>query len=164
MNDYIDCYIGLGSNLADPVYQLKNALQSLASLPSTRFIKVSNFYHSSPYGGVEQPDFINAVAHIQTAQSAHQLLSLLQHIENQQGRVRTIHWGPRTLDLDLLLYGNEIIHTKDLTVPHPEIYKRNFVLYPLFSLIPDLVFPDGKPIKNLISECTDVGLQKLADI
>lgn len=161
MIKYIDCYIGLGSNLSDPIQQIKNALLSLEKLPSTRFIKASDFYSNKPYGGVEQPDFINAVAHVQTALPAHDLLQQLQNIENQQGRVRTVRWGPRTLDLDLLLYGNEIIATKALTVPHPEISKRNFVLYPLISLTPNLIFPNGQHIKELVSACADDNLVML---
>lgn len=161
MTQLIDCYIGLGSNLSNPFQQLKNALLSLEKLPSTRFIKASDFYGSKPYGGVEQPDFINAVAQLQTNLSAHDLLWALQNIEDQQGRVRTIHWGPRTLDLDLLLYGNETIATKDLTVPHPEISKRNFVLYPLISLAPDLIFPNGQHIQELVSACPDDNLVRL---
>ena len=135
-------YVGLGSNLQGPARQLENAFELLAGISSTRLIKKSFLYHSAPFGGVEQPDFVNAVAALMTRLSAAELLLELQRIENERGRERgDVRWGPRVLDLDLLVFSNQIIEEEDLIVPHPGIGERNFVLLPLGEVAPGLNVP-----------------------
>ena len=132
-------YVGLGSNLQGPVRQLENAFELLAGISSTRLIRKSSFYRSAPFGGVEQPDFVNAVAALMTRLSAVELLSELQRIENERGRERDdVQWGPRVLDLDLLVFSNQKIEEQGLIVPHPGIGERNFVLLPLGEIAPEL--------------------------
>ncbi len=136
-------YIGLGSNLGDPVAQIQRAFDLLRDLPRTRLMGRSSLYESAPFGPVEQPNFINAVASIATELNPADLLAQLQNIQRNQGRTAGgVRWGPRILDLDLLLYGDVVIETTDLTVPHPGIAMRNFVLLPLRELSPDLVIPN----------------------
>ncbi len=134
-------YVALGSNLADPVQQLERAFDALAGLPETSLVARSSLYRSAPFGPVAQPDFINAVVALRTSLGARALLDRLQAIERSQGREREERWGPRTLDLDLLVYGAEVIDEPWLTVPHPGIVERNFVLLPLKEIAPDLVIP-----------------------
>ena len=140
MQHWLPAYVGLGSNLQGPAGQIENAFDMLAALPQTRLIARSSLYRSAPFGGVEQPDFVNAAAALLTRLTAKQLLAELQQIETWRGRERgDIRWGPRVLDLDLLVYGNEIIQDTDLVVPHPGIAERNFVLLPLWEVAPGLV-------------------------
>lgn len=147
----IRAYIGIGSNLEIPVQQVKKAIDELAELPQTKFYRSSQLYQTSPLGPItEQPDFINAVVALDTLLPALSLLQELKKIEEQHGRKRIEHWGPRTLDLDLLLYANEIINTDTLTVPHPELTKRNFVLYPLHEINADLKLPNGDLIADFL--------------
>lgn len=155
-------FIGLGSNLDDPLLQLKKAIEELKKVKTLTFINVSNFYSSPPMGPQDQPDFINAVIEITTNLSAEQLLDVLQKIEHQQGRVRKERWGARTLDLDILLYGNDVITTERLTVPHSGINERNFVLYPLGDLV-DASFeiPNIGKMKDLLCACSVGKLQRL---
>ena len=144
-------YIGLGSNLDNPAWQLDTALRSLDQIPDTRLVKNSSFYRSAPLGPSEQPDFINAVALLDSDLAPGQLLAWLQSIENSQGRVRNgQRWGPRTLDLDLLLYGRHVIDEADLKVPHPGIRYRNFVLVPLLELAPELEIPGLGRVDELL--------------
>src|SRR5690606_11032591 len=132
-------YIGLGSNLDDPLAQVQRALERLAQLPDTQLIGQSRLYRSAPVGPEGQPDYINAVACLNTTLAPETLLDQLQHLEHQQGRVRSLRWGPRTLDLDILLYDALVLQTPRLTLPHPEMINRNFVLHPLSELAPDLI-------------------------
>lgn len=152
------CYIGLGSNLANPMHQLQSALEAIAGLPQTRLVASSLFYRSAPLGPAGQPDYINAVAAIDTGLPPSDLLSALQAIENRQGRVRGERWGARTLDLDILLYGHAQISQPDLVIPHPEMANRNFVLYPLADLAPNLVLPDGRPLQDLLANISSEGI------
>ncbi|RTZ67702.1 MAG: 2-amino-4-hydroxy-6-hydroxymethyldihydropteridine diphosphokinase [Aquificaceae bacterium] len=146
------CYIGLGSNLGDSIAYLDNAVDSLRASQAITHLSLSHFYRSKPHGPQNQPDYINAVARFETSIDPHALLSLLQKIENNNDRQRNgERWGARTLDLDLLLYGNMIIDSETLIVPHPYMRERSFVLYPLQELAPDLVFPDGETLANSIS-------------
>ncbi|MDR9424825.1 MAG: 2-amino-4-hydroxy-6-hydroxymethyldihydropteridine diphosphokinase [Marinobacter sp.] len=156
-----EAYIGLGSNLQDPAAQLARAVAELAGLPETTLLAQSPFYASRPVGPQDQPDFVNGAARLQTTFSAHQLLDHLQSIEQAHGRERLRHWGPRTLDLDLLIFGNETIDDQRLTVPHAELANRNFVLRPLLDLNPDLTLPDGRPVSGLLEQCPDNPLRKL---
>ena len=157
-------YIGLGSNLADPVDQVTTAISNLQSLPDSQLLTWSSLYASPPMGPQDQPDYINAVAIIETALSAHQLLDALQAIEQQQGRVRQRHWGERTLDLDILLYGQNEIDDARLQIPHPGIALRAFVLYPLAEIAPDLTIPNMGTIEQLLQHCPSDGLLKLEKI
>jgi 2-amino-4-hydroxy-6-hydroxymethyldihydropteridine diphosphokinase len=158
----ITAYIGLGSNLADPLSQLKKARLTIAGLAQVQELDFSSFYHSAPVGPQDQPDYVNAVMAISTNLAALDLLHCLQKIELEQGRVRTgERWGARTLDLDLLLYGEQQINLPELIVPHPEISNRAFVLYPLQEIAPALVLPILGAIEHLIAQCPAANLKKL---
>lgn len=135
-------YVGLGSNLDHPARQIEAAFEALDALPSTRLIAQSGLYRSAPFGGVEQADFINAAAALLTKLDARQLLGELKAVERARGREPGgVRWGPRVLDLDLLVYSGLTIDEPDLTLPHPGIAERNFVLLPLGELAPDLHVP-----------------------
>lgn len=144
------CYIGIGSNLGNPVEHVRSALEKLANHPSLTLFRHSGLYSSKPHGPQNQPDYVNAVAEISTGLSATDLLYTLLAIEKEQGRERQPgqHWGPRTLDLDLLLYGDQIINEPDLKVPHPYLCERSFVVYPLAELNPALVLPTGISLQD----------------
>ncbi|MCQ9121103.1 2-amino-4-hydroxy-6-hydroxymethyldihydropteridine diphosphokinase [Rodentibacter pneumotropicus] len=157
----IDTYIALGSNLDTPINQLNSALQAIKNLPQTRFLAVSSFYQSKPLGPQDQPDYVNAVAKIETTLPPLSLLDELQRIENEQGRVRLRRWGERTLDLDILLYGNEIIQNERLTVPHYDMHNREFVVLPLMEIAPNLTLPDGKDITELGAYFTHHSMKKI---
>lgn len=154
-------WLGLGSNLDSPLQQLHLALEALNQLPGTRLRDASPIYQSSPVGPVDQPDFLNMAARLETDLEPLALLDELQSIENIQGRVREQAWGPRLIDLDLLLFGDEVIDFPRLTVPHPELANRDFVLQPLLDLDPELALPDGTTIKDLRERCPDNGLARL---
>lgn len=158
----ITAYIGLGSNLADPLTQLKSARAAIACLAQVKELAFSSFYHSPPMGPQDQPDYVNAVMAIATDIATLDLLRYLQKIEQEQGRVRGRRWGERTLDLDLLLYGDQQINHPDLIVPHVGISKRAFVLYPLQEIAPTLVLPTLGDIEKLLAHCPAAGLKKLA--
>ena len=139
---WLPAYVGLGSNLDRPARQVETAFELLDAIPQTRLIARSSLYRSAPFGGVEQPDFVNAVAELLTQLSAQALLAELQEIERKRGRKRGgVRWGPRVLDLDLLVYSENVIAEAGLAVPHPGIAERNFVLLPLRELAPDLDVP-----------------------
>ncbi|UZE95876.1 2-amino-4-hydroxy-6-hydroxymethyldihydropteridine diphosphokinase [Alkalimarinus alittae] len=148
-------YIGLGSNLDEPTKQLKVALSTLAKLPATELISHSSFYSSKPVGPQDQPDFVNAVAQLKTTLSPEALLQQLQTIERNQGRIKKRHWGERTIDLDILMFGNQTINTPELTVPHKEISNRDFVLKPMLELEPTLALPNGTSLLSLLQSCPD---------
>lgn len=154
-------YIGLGSNLADPAEQLRNALNALGQLPQTSLAGVSAFYQSdSLLPG--QPRYTNAVAALDSELAPLDLLDALQAIENDQGRERLERWGPRTLDLDILLFDDRLIDEPRLKVPHYQIQERAFVLYPLAELAPkDLRLADGRTLADLLAACPFVGLERL---
>jgi len=134
-------FIGLGSNLGEREAMIRAALEDLSRLPETRLVKASSLYDTEPVGEVDQPNFLNAVAQLDTELTARQLLWNLLLIEKRLGRVRTQRWGPRTIDLDLLLYGSLVLEEPELKVPHPELTRRSFVLVPLVELDPLLVHP-----------------------
>ncbi|WP_122411029.1 2-amino-4-hydroxy-6-hydroxymethyldihydropteridine diphosphokinase [Pseudomonas viridiflava] len=153
-------FIGLGSNLADPAEQLRSALKALEQLPGSQLAGVSSFYVSdSLLPG--QPRFTNAVAALDTSLAPLVLLDALQSIELDQGRERHERWGPRTLDLDILLFGNHLIDEPRLKVPHYHMQERPFVLYPLAELAPGLILADGRELSQLLSNCPFVGLERL---
>lgn len=155
------CFLGLGSNLAEPTLQIKQALSALDRLDQCQLGSVSPLYRNPALGPGKQPDYINAVAELFTTLSATTLLGEMQAIENVQGRVRSARWAARTLDLDLLLYGDQVIATPILEVPHPRLRERNFVLYPLHAIAPELILPDGTSLSALLDCCSAVGLQQL---
>ena len=144
-------YLALGSNLADPLHQVRNALDALAAIPQTQRAAVSAFYRTPPYGPPDQPDYLNAAVALDTQLSPEALLDHTQRIELEQGRVRKAErWGPRTLDLDIMLFGHEVINTERLTVPHYDMKNRGFMLWPLFEVAPDLTFPDGSSLQAVL--------------
>ncbi|MCZ6774344.1 MAG: 2-amino-4-hydroxy-6-hydroxymethyldihydropteridine diphosphokinase [Proteobacteria bacterium] len=144
-------FIGLGSNLGDPVKQIHNATDRLASIPSSRIDSCSSLYQTPPMGPPDQPDYVNAVVRLATRLEPHALLKHLQSIECAQGRIRDgIRWGPRTIDLDLLIYGDEIIDQPGLRIPHPGIPERAFVLVPMAEIDPDLSIPGHASVYELL--------------
>ena len=157
----IKAYIGLGSNLDDPQSQLKKAIIAMEMVPSTSVVKTSSFYRSKPVGPQDQPDYVNAVVELDTELSASVLLDYLQAIENEQGRERKIKWGARTLDLDILLFGDEIINNDRLQVPHVEMHNRGFVLLPLNEILPDCKIPGVGAVSSLLQEDSINDLVKL---
>ncbi|PKH01246.1 2-amino-4-hydroxy-6-hydroxymethyldihydropteridine diphosphokinase [Psychromonas sp. MB-3u-54] len=156
-------YIGVGSNQTDPVKQAKLAIERLRHLTDSVFCDCSSLYHSAPMGPQDQPDYINAVVKIDTQLTAIELLDELQKIELSQGRVRKENrWGPRTLDLDIILYGNEVINNARLTIPHYGMTEREFVLYPLLEIDKELRLPDGKALSQLTADCHKNGLIRIS--
>ena len=150
--------VGLGSNLDSPLTQVRQAARELDALPNSMLIRLSSLYTSKPMGPGDQPDYINAVAALVTQLSAHELLVELRKIEQAHGRERSAErWGPRTLDLDLLLFGGETIDDEDLTVPHAGIAERNFVLLPLCELAPHWVVPGRGSVRSLLSSLAAAG-------
>jgi 2-amino-4-hydroxy-6-hydroxymethyldihydropteridine diphosphokinase len=147
--------IGLGANVGEPRAQLETAFATLAQLPDTHLLRRSSFYRTAPMGKADQPDFINAVAMITTGLSAVVLLAHLIEIEHKQGRRRTEKNGPRTLDLDLLLYGDDMIDEPGLAVPHPRMHQRRFVLEPLLELNPDCNIPGRGRAADWLARITD---------
>lgn len=157
-------YIGLGSNLENPPQQIKTALTSIQGLPGTILINSSSLYKSSPVGPQDQPDFYNAACLISTELSPIALLDELQAIEQLQQRKRLQHWGPRTLDLDILLFAQQHINDTRLTVPHAELQNRDFVLKPLLELTPGLSLPCNKKLSELLAQCPDNQLQYVSTL
>lgn len=152
----IRCYIALGSNLASPLDQVTGALRALAQIPQSTVVAVSAFYRTPPLGPQDQPDYLNAAVALDTTLTPEQLLDNTQRIEQESGRVRKAErWGPRTLDLDIMLFGNQQINTPRLTVPHYDMHNRMFMLWPLYEIAPDLVFPTGESLKQCLSELSD---------
>ena len=156
-------FIGLGSNLEDPRSQLQNAFAELGGLPETRLIARSSLYRSAPLGCTDQPEFVNAVAKISTTLTPQALLQGLLQIEHRHGRERTYRNAPRTLDLDVLLYDNTQLHEHGLTIPHPQMHLRAFVLQPLLEIAPDTVIPGIGQATAALSGCRDQILEILAD-
>ncbi|WP_373767689.1 2-amino-4-hydroxy-6-hydroxymethyldihydropteridine diphosphokinase [Glaesserella sp.] len=146
-------YVALGSNLENPLQQLKQAVSSLRKFAKN--IRASSFYGSKPLGPQDQPDYVNAVVKFDTDLTAIELLDQLQRIENEQGRVRLRRWGERTLDLDILLYGDERIQTARLTVPHYDMHNREFVIVPLYEISPELILPNGTALRDLYQQFAD---------
>mgnify|MGYP001266071327 CR=1 FL=1 len=152
----VQVYIALGSNLNTPIEQLNSALEAISSLPNTELKSVSGFYQSKPLGPQDQPDYVNAVAMIETTRPP---LALLD--ENEQGRVRLRRWGERTLDLDILLYGDQIIQNERLTVPHYDMKNREFVIVPLNDIAQDLVLPEGEKVADLVKAFENHQMHKI---
>ena len=158
----VTAYIGLGSNLVDPEQQIKSARTAIAQLAEVQELAFSSLYHSPPMGPQDQPDYVNAVMCVATDLLPIDLLRCLQGIENDQGRVRkSERWGARTLDLDVLIYGDQIIELPDLIVPHVGLAERAFVLYPLYEIAPQLQVPGKGNITDLLDRCPMNGLKRL---
>ena len=149
-------YLGLGSNmgesLGDREAQLEKAVEAISKLPATRLLRRSPVYESKPWGQTNQPDFLNMVVEVSTRLEPHLLRRHCAHIEEEMGRVPGEKWGPRPIDIDILLFGDRRIRTSSLEVPHPRMWERRFVLRPLADLVPDAVGPDGTPIKKLLEK------------
>jgi 2-amino-4-hydroxy-6-hydroxymethyldihydropteridine diphosphokinase len=161
---FTPAYVGLGSNLGDPVAQLRGALAALGAMPGSRVVARSALYRNPPMGPQNQPEYVNAVAALLTTLTAGGLLRALQQIESDCGRVRGgQRWGPRTLDLDLLLYGDLQLASDELTLPHPGLASRPFVLVPLSEVAPALRLPRGPLIASLVAAAGDGGLRRLED-
>lgn len=153
-------YIALGSNLASPLAQVQAAIRALGEIPYSRVVNVSSFYRTPPLGPQDQPDYLNAAVALETTLAPEALLDHTQLIELQQGRVRKAErWGPRTLDLDIMLFGDAVINSERLTVPHYDMKNRGFMLWPLFEIAPDLRFPDGPALRTVLD---DLGATKPA--
>ncbi|AWL10867.1 2-amino-4-hydroxy-6-hydroxymethyldihydropteridine diphosphokinase [Saliniradius amylolyticus] len=158
----MDIYIGLGSNLDAPKQQLLTAFNTLAQHPDMRLVDTSSLYTSLPMGPQDQPDYVNAVACLQSKLDPLMLLRALQDIEWQQGRVRKDErWGARTLDLDILLYGQQVIKSPELIVPHYGMQDREFVVHPLMEIAPELQLPDGQALADVAHRCPKMGLRVL---
>jgi 2-amino-4-hydroxy-6-hydroxymethyldihydropteridine diphosphokinase len=153
-------YLAVGSNLGDPVAQTLSAIEALKQLPNSQFNLASSLYSSTPMGPQNQPDYINAVVEIETKLTPFELLDCTQAIELEQGRIRKDQrWGPRTLDLDIILFGNEVIDSERLTIPHYGMKVREFVLYPLAEIAPNLQLPDGTKLGDLLDRVDRNGLR-----
>lgn len=154
----VSAFIGLGSNLGTPLEQLQIACQELSAHPSIKLCCCSPWYGSSAVGPGTQPDYINGVAAIETNLSALELLTVMQQIELKHGRERNVHWGARTLDLDLLWFDNRKISLPNLEVPHPRIYERNFVLFPLRDIAPDIEIGNRGTVAYLAGRLSSDGI------
>ena len=153
-------YIAIGSNLASPLEQVNAAVTALAAIPDSRMVAVSSFYRTPPLGPQDQPDYLNAAVALDTHLQAEALLDHTQRIELQQGRQRKAErWGPRTLDLDIMLFGDAVIHSERLTVPHYDMKNRGFMLWPLYEIAPTLHFPDGTTLRQVLE---NLGAEKPA--
>lgn len=148
----IPVYIAVGSNLADPLDQVNRAIAALGAVPQSRLVRHSAFYRTTPMGPAGQPDYLNAAVLLETDLTPHQLLDATQAIELAHGRVRKDErWGPRTLDLDIMLFGDMVISDARLTVPHYGLKVREFMLYPLAEIAPSLILPDGEPLAAVVA-------------
>ena len=156
-------YIALGSNLEDPLKQIQSAFEEIKKLPETNFFMCSSLYRSAPVGLLNQPDYINAVVEIDTTLTPLQLLNKLLKIELQHGRVRTFRNAPRTLDLDILLYDKQQLNDEKLTIPHPRMTQRAFVMYPLMEIAQHCVIPGHGKISQLITACSDQKIERLSN-
>ncbi|HXU92818.1 MAG TPA: 2-amino-4-hydroxy-6-hydroxymethyldihydropteridine diphosphokinase [Gallionella sp.] len=156
-------FVGLGSNLDDPGSQLQHAFADIDRLPGTRLMQHSSLYRSAPVGYLDQPDFVNAVAKIATALTPHELLQALLNIEHSHGRERTFRNAPRTLDLDVLLYDDLQLHEHGLTIPHPQMHLRAFVLQPLLEIAPDCVIPGVGSAALALGACSGQVLERMQD-
>ena len=156
-----EAFVGLGANLENPLQQIRQAIAELDAIEHTRVLVASSLYRSAPVGYADQPDFINAVAKLQTGLSPHELLDALHVIENRHCRRRSVRNAPRTLDLDLLLYGMLVVREEGLTLPHPRMHERAFVLLPLAEIAPDTPLPGHAPVSQLLTQVDRSGVEKL---
>lgn len=157
----VEAFVGLGANLEDPLQQVRQAISELDAIERTRVLVASSLYRSAPVGYADQPDFINAVAKVQTRLSPHELLDALHAIENRHGRQRSVRNAPRTLDLDLLLYGTLVVNEDALKLPHPRMHERAFVLLPLAEIAPEALLPGHASVSQLLAQVDRRGVEKL---
>jgi len=163
MSNEVQAFIGLGSNQGNAIRNLCNAVDALGKLPGVRLVSCSSLYRSAPVGYLEQPEFVNAVCRIDTDLPAPALLERLQTLEHNAGRRRDgVRWGPRVLDLDILLYGDAVLATDSLVVPHPRMHERAFVLYPLQEIAPELRIPGIGSLDELVALCVDQDCERLS--
>lgn len=155
-------YLSLGSNAGDRRQMLERALARLEASGQVTVLRQSSLYETEPVGKTDQPWFYNLVAEIQTRLTPHELLDLAQAVERDLGRTRDVRWGPRTVDIDIVLYGGEQISTPRLAVPHPEMARRRFVLLPLVEIAPDLALPDGRRVDALLRDLQDQEVRRVA--
>jgi len=160
------CYVGLGANLGAAALTLRAAAAALGQLPQTRLTALSSLYRTPAWGNPDQPDFTNAAAAIETTLEPLELLAALMQIERAHGRIRSTdgseRWGPRTLDLDILLYGGIHLDLPGLTIPHPHLHLRAFALVPLLEIAPDIDIPGLGPARNALELLPDAGIQKIS--
>jgi len=154
-------FVALGANLGEPRRQLEAAIEEIKRLPETRFVRASSFYRSAPVGCADQPDFLNAVVQLDTGLPPEALLDRLQEIEHRHGRERPFPGAPRTLDLDLLLYGERVVATPRLTLPHARMHERAFVLLPLLELDSAISIPGRGPAKSLLPACSAQKIERV---
>ena len=154
-------YVGIGANLEDPAARVRGACAALAAMPETRLLKHSSLYRTEPQGYRQQPDFVNAVAELETQLAAPDLLAALQALETRAGRARSFRNAPRTLDLDLLLYGGERIDQPGLVVPHPRMHERAFVLVPLLEIAPRAHIPGHGPAQQCLAQIASQAVERL---
>ena len=155
-------YVALGSNLDEPAEQVEAGIEELSMLPDTRLAAISSLYLTAPVGYIDQPQFVNAVACVETALEPRALLDALLAIERRYGRVRGIPDGPRTLDLDIVLYGNRGYHDEALTIPHPRMHERAFVLVPLNEIAPDAFVPGRGSVRDLVKSIDTAGVSRMS--
>jgi 2-amino-4-hydroxy-6-hydroxymethyldihydropteridine diphosphokinase len=155
-------YVGIGSNLLDPAAQVKSALAELGRLPRSRLLKASSLYRTAPIGHADQPEFVNAVASLETSLQPAELLAGLQSIEKQHGRQRSFKDAPRTLDLDLLMFNDQVIDKADLQIPHPRMHLRAFVLKPLLEIAPGIAIPGIGPAAARLPDIADQQVERIA--
>jgi 2-amino-4-hydroxy-6-hydroxymethyldihydropteridine diphosphokinase len=155
-------YVGLGANLGEPRRQVEAALSELDAIPCTRRLTASSLYRSAPVGYAHQPEYVNAVAELETGLAAPALLAALQAIESRHGRSRSFANAPRTLDLDILLFGDALLSEPGLTIPHPRMHERAFVLRPLLEIAPDVVVPGRGAAQDLLRACGGQKVERLA--
>ncbi|ELX8379423.1 2-amino-4-hydroxy-6-hydroxymethyldihydropteridine diphosphokinase [Providencia vermicola] len=152
-------YIAIGSNLGEPLKQAQQAIEALNAIPKSRVAKTSSIYRTKPLGPQDQNDFLNIAVLLETELEPETLLDHTQRIELELGRVRKAErWGPRTLDLDIMLFGHQVINTPRLTVPHYGLKEREFMLYPLYEIAPNLIFPDGEQLSERLTHVPRNGL------
>ncbi len=154
-------FVGIGANLGDPVAQVEWAIAELAKLPNTRVVRTSSLYRTAPIGHTDQPDFVNAVVLIDTTLSPRDLLDALLGIEHAAGRERTFQNAPRLLDLDVLLYDDQVIDSPGLAVPHPRMHERAFVLVPLAEIAPNAVIPGHGRAADLLKKVNDQEVRRI---
>ena len=159
----VRAFIGLGGNLDNPAARIRRAFAALGQLPGTRLVAHSSLYRTAPVGYLDQPDFINAVALLETSIAPLPLLDAMLHLELDAGRERSFRNAPRTLDLDLLLYGQQTLTDSRLILPHPRMANRAFVLIPLAEIANDLDIPGHGSLRSLVAACPDQGVEKLAE-
>lgn len=154
-------FVGVGANLGDAAAQVRAAIGALAALPGTRLVAASSLYRTAPLGYADQPDFVNAAVLLETALAPRALLEALQAVEARSGRARSFKDAPRVLDLDLLLYGGEVLQEPDLVVPHPRLHSRAFALAPVVEIDPDAAIPGRGPAKEWLARCADQRVERI---